>query len=146
MKLKFIFLGKKNSESFNYFMIQYLKRLNSYTKSEVLFFSEKNEIKLGKKVLAHIKTGDFFIILDERGQCMNTLDYAKFIREKIDNYDSIIFLVGGAFGVPKLIVDHCHYLISLSKMTFPHLIARLILLEQTYRAFTILNNHPYHHE
>ena len=59
MKLKFIFLGKKNSESFNSFMIQYLKRLNGYTKSEVLFFSEKNEIKLGKKVLAQIKIGDF---------------------------------------------------------------------------------------
>ena len=146
MKLKFIFLGKKNSESFNSFMIQYLKRLNGYTKSEVLFFSEKNEIKLGKKVLAHIKIGYFFIILDERGQCMNTLDYAQFIREKTENYDSIIFLVGGAFGVPKSIVDRCHAFISLSKMTFPHLVARLILLEQTYRAFTILNNHPYHHE
>ena len=146
MKLKFIFLGKKNSESFTSFMAQYLKRLNGYTKSEVLFFSEKNEIKLGKKVLAHIKIGDFFIILDERGQCMNTLDYAQFIREKTENYDSIIFLVGDAFGVPKSIVDHCHSFISLSKMTFPHLVARLILLEQTYRAFTILNNHPYHHE
>ena len=67
-------------------------------------------------------------------------------KQKIENHDSVIFLVGGAFGVPKPIINKCHSLLSFSEMTFPHLIARLILLEQTYRAFSILNNHPYHHE
>ena len=146
MKLKFIFLGKKNSDSFNLFIDQYLQRINGYTTSEILFFSEKNEIKLEKKILGHIKQGDYFIVLDEKGKCMNTLNYAKFISDKIKNYGSVIFLVGAAFGVPKPIINKSHFLFSLSDMTLPHLIARLILVEQTYRAFTILNNHPYHHE
>ena len=146
MKLKFIFLGKKNFESLNPFIDQYLQRINGYIKSDLLFFSEKNKIKLEKKILGHIKKGDYFIVLDEKGKYMNTLNYAKFIREKTQNYGSVIFLVGGAFGIPKPIINKCHFLFSLSEMTFPHLIARLILVEQTYRAVTILNNHPYHHE
>ena len=146
MKLKFIFLGKKNSESFNPFINDYLKRLNAYTKWEVFFFSEKNEIKLDKRISGHIKQGDYFIVLDEKGKCMNTLNYAKFIRKKMENHASVIFLVGGSFGVPKPIINKCDALLSFSEMTFPHLIARLMLVEQTYRAFSILNNHPYHHE
>ena len=63
----------------------------------------------------------------------------------MNNSSSIIFLVGDAYGVPKSIINQANYVISMSKMTLPHLIARLMIVEQTYRGFTILNNHPYHH-
>ena len=86
------------------------------------------------------------MILDENGILNNTSTYTKFIQQKISNYQTLIFIVGDAYGVPSILSDRADSIISLSKMTFPHSIARLILVEQTYRAFTILNNHPYHHE
>jgi len=146
MKLKFIFLGRKNPESLNFIMEKYLKRLNHYVKSELFFINEKDEIKLEKKLQSRINKTDYLIVLDENGEMTTTLEYSKIIHKQSLIYDTIIFIVGGAYGVPKKIIHKSNYLLALSKMTFPHLIARLILLEQTYRAFTILNHHPYHHE
>ena len=60
--------------------------------------------------------------------------------------NTIFFLVGASYGLPSNIINQANCTISLSKMTLPHLMARLVLVEQTYRALTILNNHPYHHE
>mgnify|MGYP001228721655 CR=1 FL=1 len=146
MKLKFIFLGKQDLQSISFLIEKYLKRLNTYVKSELLVISEKNPIKLDKKITKHITSRTYLMILDENGILNNTSTYTKFIQQKISNYQTLIFIVGDAYGVPSILSDRADSIISLSKMTFPHSIARLILVEQTYRAFTILNNHPYHHE
>ncbi len=146
MKLKFIFFGKKNLHSFEPDISKYLKRLNSYTKAEIIFLSEKNELKLEKKFKSIITPNNYVFSLEENGQPMNTLTYANFLKKKMEDFDSIIFLVGDAYGIPKSILSKSNYSLSLSEMTFTHLIARLILVEQTYRVFTIFNNHPYHHE
>ena len=145
MKLKFIFLGKKNIESFDSIINKYLTRLNHYVKSEFFYLSEKNKKKLEKKIFSFIKPYEYFIVLDEHGELLNTLKYADFLKKRMNNSSSIIFLVGDAYGVPKSIINQANYVISMSKMTLPHLIARLMIVEQTYRGFTILNNHPYHH-
>ena len=146
MKLKFIFFGKKKLHSFESDISNYLKRLNSYTKAEIIFISEKNELKLGKKIKSIITPNNYIVSLEENGQAMNTLTYANFLKKKMEDFDSIIFLVGDAYGIPKSLLSKSNYSLSLSGMTFTHLIARLILVEQTYRVFTIFNNHPYHHE
>ena len=146
MKLKFIFLGKKVSEPIDTMIVNYLKRLNLYVKSEYLYLQDKNQAKLEQKILSTIKPNTCLIILDEKGKNLNTLEYTHFIEDKINRYSSILFVVGDAYGIPNKILNLSDYLIALSKMTFPHLLARLILVEQTYRSFTILNNHPYHHE
>ena len=146
MKLKFIFLGKQDLQSISFLIEKYLKRLNTYVKSELLVISEKNPIKLDKKITKHITSRTYLMILDENGILNNTSTYTKFIQKTISNYQTLIFIVGDAYGVPSILSDRADAIISLSKMTFPHSIARLILVEQTYRAFTILNNHPYHHE
>ena len=146
MKLKFIFLGKKMSKPIDAMIINYLKRLNRYVKSEYLYLQDKNHSKLEQKVLSAIKPNTCLIILDEKGKNLNTLEYSQFIEDKINRYSSILFVVGDAYGIPTKILHSSDYLIALSEMTFPHLFARLILVEQTYRSFTIFNNHPYHHE
>ena len=146
MKLRFIFLGKKNTSFLDSLITEYLKRLNKYVKAEYVFIDEKNNIKLEQKIIKQVKPRDYMIVLDEKGQTFNTVEYAKFLKKRIINSSSIIFIVGDAYSVPKSIFTHANTIFSLSKMTFPHMIARLIILEQTYRSFCILNNHPYHHE
>tara|TARA_Y100000994_G_scaffold99145_1_gene81894 strand:+ start:1272 stop:1712 length:441 start_codon:yes stop_codon:yes gene_type:complete len=146
MKLKFIFLGKKHPKHFSFLMEKYLKRLNMFVKSELFFFQEKNLNKLNQKISKHINAKSYLMILDEKGVQLDTLNYAKLIKKKMINYDSLIFIVGDAYGIPQILIDKSDSIISLSKMTLPHLVARLMLLEQMYRVFTVLNNHPYHHE
>ena len=146
MKLKFIFLGKKHPKSFSILMEKYFRRLNMFVKSELLFVQEKNPNKLNQKISKHINAKSYLMILDEKGAQLDTLNYAKLIKKKMINYDSLIFIVGDAYGIPQTLIDKSDSIISLSKMTLPHLVARLMLLEQMYRVFTVLNNHPYHHE
>ena len=102
--------------------------------------------KIEQKILSAIKPNTCLIILDEKGKSLNTFEYTQFLEDKISRYSSILFVVGDAYGIPHKIRNSSDYLIALSKMTLPHLFARLILVEQTYRSFTIFNNHPYHHE
>jgi len=146
MKLRFIFLGKKNTSFLELLIKEYLKRLNKYVKSEYIFIDEKNSVKLEQKIIKQVKSRDYMIVLDEKGQTFTTVEYAKLLKKTLINFSSIIFIVGDAYSVPKSISNHANTIFSLSKMTFPHMIARLIILEQTYRSFCILNNHPYHHE
>ena len=146
MKLTFIFLGKKKLESYDLLMNKYCKRISSFIKSEVLFINEKNNLKLEKKISNLIKARDLLIVLDEHGTLMNSEEYALFLNKKMKQVNTIFFLVGASYGLPSNIINQANFKISLSKMTLPHLIARLVLVEQTYRALTILNNHPYHHE
>ena len=146
MKLSFIFLGKKKLESYDLLMSKYFKRLNSFINSDVLFINEKNNLKLEKKISTLLKSRDLLVVLDEKGIHMSSDKYAFFLNEKLKQFNTIFFLVGASYGVPLNIIKQADFTISLSKMTLPHLIARLMLVEQTYRALTILNNHPYHHE
>ena len=146
MKLTFIFLGKKKLESYDLLMNKYCKRISSFINSEVLFINEKNNLKLEKKISNLIKAQDLLIVLDEHGTLMNSKEYALFLNNKMKQVNTIFFLVGASYGLPSNIINQANFTISLSKMTLPHLMARLVLVEQTYRALTILNNHPYHHE
>ena len=146
MKLRFIFLGKKNTSFLELLIKEYLKRLNKYVKAEYIFLDEKHDLKLEQKIIKQVKPRDYMIILDEKGQTFTTLEYAKLLKKTLIDFSSIIFIVGDAYSVPDSISTHANTIFSLSKMTFPHMIARLIILEQTYRSFCVLNNHPYHHE
>jgi 23S rRNA (pseudouridine1915-N3)-methyltransferase len=144
MKIKFIFLGKKKSQYTQYLIDNYVLRLNKYIKSDVVFVDNNNNNTL--KIINKLKSRDYLIILDESGRHFNSIQYAALINKSMSTYVSIVLLVGDAYGIPTKILNRANVSISLSNMTFPHLIARLVLVEQTYRAFTIINNHPYHHE
>jgi len=142
MKIKFIFLGKKKSHETSSLVDNYLLRLKKYVKCDIVFFDNNNELKLINK----FKPNDYVIILDELGKSFSSIQFSNLLIKSISNYSTIFLIVGDAYGVSEKILNKSNLKISISNMTFPHLIARLVLLEQTYRAFTILNNHPYHHE
>ena len=145
MKLKFIFLGKKKP-AFDFLMNRYLDRIKNYTTSECFFFNEKTDEKLEKRLKRFLKKQDYLVLLDEKGLRLSTEKYAVFLNSKINQFSTIVFLVGSAYGFPSSIKTKVNFSLSLSKMIFPHLITRVLLLEQTYRALTILHNHLYHHE
>ena len=110
--------------------------------------NNENEIKKieGENILKKIKNNDLLFLLDEKGENYNSRKFADFLKIKLKESKTIIFVIGGAFGFSKEVYAKSNGLISLSKMTFSHQIIRLFFTEQLYRAFTILNNHPYHND
>jgi 23S rRNA (pseudouridine1915-N3)-methyltransferase len=96
-------------------------------------------------LLAAVPEGAALVALDEQGKAMTSGDFAAWLGERRDNGQrDIAFLIGGADGLDDSIVDRAGLKLSLGRMTWPHLMARLLLVEQLYRAHTILTGHPYH--
>ncbi|MDC3182041.1 23S rRNA (pseudouridine(1915)-N(3))-methyltransferase RlmH, partial [Flavobacteriaceae bacterium] len=94
----------------------------------------------------NIKKNDLLFLLDEKGKNYDSREFAEFLKIKFQESKTIVFVIGGAFGFSKDLYSKSVGLISLSRMTFSHQIIRLFFTEQLYRAFTILNNHPYHND
>ena len=99
-----------------------------------------------ENILKKIKKNDLLFLLDEKGKNYNSREFADFLKVRFQESKTIVFVIGGAFGFSKDLYTKSKGLISLSKMTFSHQIIRLFFTEQLYRAFTILNNHPYHND
>lgn len=155
MEIKLIVVGKtKNNELIN-LISNYVKRINFFNKFQIIEVNSiktkknsENEIKKieGENILKKIKNNDLLFLLDEKGENYNSRKFADFLKKKLKESKTIIFVIGGAFGFSKEVYAKSNGLISLSKMTFSHQIIRLFFTEQLYRAFTILNNHPYHND
>ncbi len=93
-----------------------------------------------------VEQSDFLVALDERGKQFDSIALSKFIQAKTNaSVKRLVFVIGGAFGLDESILKRANYTWSLSQLTFPHQLVRLILSEQLYRAFTILKNEKYHH-
>lgn len=104
---------------------------------------KKQEAKL---VLQQLSKDDFLVLLDERGRELSSTELSAFIQQRAnERVKRLVFLIGGAFGVEAAIAQRASYTWSLSKLVFPHMLVRLILAEQVYRACTILKNEKYHH-
>jgi len=107
--------------------------------------TEKLKNKEGKKVLAKVPDNNYVIALSVKGKPMTSEGLAKSIQNvQMKSYSSIAFLVGGPLGLSDEVIDKADYNLSLSHMTFTHQMIRLILLEQIYRAFKIIEGEPYH--
>ena len=155
MEIKLIVVGKtKNHELIN-LISNYVKRINFFNKFQIIEVNSiktkknnENEIKKieGENILKKIKNNELLFLLDEKGENYNSRKFADFLKMKLKESKTIIFVIGGAFGFSKEVYAKSNGLISLSKMTFSHQIIRLFFTEQLYRAFTILNNHPYHND
>ncbi len=142
MKIKLIFLGKKKSSVLSDLIMNYFARIKKEINSELVFFSNYN-----KKKISIINNDDVVILVDEKGEHYDSISFSKKIKDKIQNSSKrIVFIVGDAYGFPLELYERSDETISLSKLTFPHEIARLIIVEQLYRAIMIIKNHPYHHE
>jgi len=103
--------------------------------------------KEGETILGLLKKEDYLVLLDERGKQLSSEGLAEFIQQRAnESQKNIIFLIGGAFGVSKELMDRANYKWSLSQLVFPHQIVRMLLAEQVYRACSINRNEKYHHQ
>lgn len=134
----------------------YMNRLKKYISSEICIIRElkntKNftpgqvKMKEGEEILKKIKSNDRLILLDERGKKYSSTEFASFLSHQLMlPAQRLVFIIGGAFGVSEEVYKRKDEWLSLSKLTFSHQLTRVILLEQLYRAFTILKGEPYHH-
>ncbi|OYT16311.1 MAG: 23S rRNA (pseudouridine(1915)-N(3))-methyltransferase RlmH [Bacteroidetes bacterium 4572_77] len=157
MKIKMLYVGKTTDKAVILGMEKYLKRMKKYVSfSQDMVPGLKNtknlsekEIKQkeGKMILDKLSPHDFLILLDENGKEFNSVAFASLIEKKMLHATrSIVFLIGGAYGFSDDVYNKAQQKIALSQMTFSHQIIRLIFMEQIYRAFTIINKEPYHHE
>lgn len=156
MKFQFINIGKPHDENLRSAVDDFTKRINNYYKTEWIIIPPlKNTASLStnilkeneaQTILSKINAEDFLVLLDESGKQLTSVELAKFISQKaIQSTRSLIFLIGGAYGVSDEIKQRANFIWSLSKLVFPHMLVRLILAEQVYRACTILRNEKYHH-
>lgn len=157
MKISLVLVGKTTDKIVELGIEKYLKRMKRYIQFKVeVIPALKNtrnmneaEIKLkeGELILNKLTTFDFLVLLDENGKEMTSVKFASFIEKSmLQSVKNLVFVVGGAYGFSDAVYKKANQKISLSQMTFSHQIIRMIFLEQIYRAFTIINNEPYHHE
>ncbi|MGE4572540.1 MAG: 23S rRNA (pseudouridine(1915)-N(3))-methyltransferase RlmH [Candidatus Izemoplasmatales bacterium] len=157
MKIKIISVGKIKEKYFKNAIDEYSKRISKYSKLEFLevpdekapeSLSDKDmEIikdKEGEKILSKINN-EYIIVLDIFGNQLDSIDLSKKIID-IFSYQSsdIVFIIGGSLGLSKQVIDKANLKLSFSKLTFPHQLMKVLLLEQIYRSFRIINNEPYH--
>lgn len=149
--IKIICLGKIKEKYFNDAIKEYEKRLSKYTKLEIIELNDEkdNDIKvcLQKEkvsILNHIKEKDNIIILDIEGKEYTSLEFSNFLEKELIINSNITFLIGSSNGLDEEIKKLTNKKISFSKLTFPHQLFRIILLEQIYRSFKIINNEAYH--
>ncbi|MCQ2285435.1 MAG: 23S rRNA (pseudouridine(1915)-N(3))-methyltransferase RlmH [Bacteroidales bacterium] len=157
MKIKLTYIGKPDGDLFQSAIDDYVKKVRFYIGYELvsipyikncksLSFSEQKE-KEGEQFLKKIEPGDFVVLLDEHGKEMTSMQFSAQLQQYMNNgTKTLVFLIGGAYGFSEAVYQRANAKISLSKMTFPHIMTRLIFTEQLYRAFTILKGEPYHHE
>ncbi len=109
--------------------------------------AEQQKEKEGELICKAIQPGDVVVLLDEHGKEMRSLEFADWMKRKMNTVNKrLIFVIGGPYGFSKSVYDRADEKISMSKMTFSHQMIRLIFVEQLYRAMNILQGGPYHHE
>jgi len=157
MKLKIIFLGKTEADYLKTASDIYYKRLQNYLPIELIIIPalkntkalniEQQKTKEGKLILDKIEPSDLVVLLDEKGKEYRSIEFANYFQNKMNSgIKSLCLIIGGPYGFSPDVYAKANHKIALSKMTFSHQMIRLILLEQCYRAMSILRNEPYHHE
>ncbi len=157
MKIKLIAIGKTDDKNLIHLIENYQKRLSHYVKFEFKVIPDIKKAKNlseteqkereGLLILKEITSTDQLILLDENGHEFRSVEFSRFMQKKMNSgIKQLVFVIGGPYGFSKTVYQKNQGKVSLSKMTFSHQMIRLFMVEQLYRAFTILKNEPYHHE
>jgi 23S rRNA (pseudouridine1915-N3)-methyltransferase len=157
MKIQLWAIGKNNEPYVSSGVEDFTKRISNYFKVEwniipvpknAGMMSEMDlKKKEGELILDWLENEDYLVALDEHGKSMTSEKLATFLQSRANESNKrVVFLIGGAFGLDDSILKRANYTWSLSDLTFPHQLVRLILAEQIYRACTILRNEKYHHK
>lgn len=158
MKITLITVGKIKEKYLKDAIAEYSKRLSKYCKLEIVEVADEKTVenaseiveksirdKEGERILKYVKEDAFVITLEIGGKQLSSEELADKIEKLgIQGTSHIIFIIGGSIGLGQAVLDHSDYALSFSKMTFPHQLMRVILLEQVYRSYRIISGEPYH--
>lgn len=142
--IKIICVGKLKEKYLKDGINDYLKRINKYHKTIIIELPDSNIFNEGNEILKNINNKDYLIAMCIEGEILSSKELAKKIDKTFITNSNITFIIGGSDGIRDDIKEKCHYKLSFSKLTYPHGLFRLILLEQIYRSFKIINNETYH--
>lgn len=157
MKIELTVIGKTSIGYLKQGIDEYIKRLKHYVPFEIKYIDDiKNTKNIsedqqkrteGAKILSLLDKSDFVVLLDEHGKEYTSMQYSSYIQKRmLSGAKKVVFVIGGPYGFSQEVYDRANDKISFSKMTFNHEMIRLIFTEQLYRAYTIINHEPYHHE
>jgi 23S rRNA (pseudouridine1915-N3)-methyltransferase len=157
MNIKILMIGKTDNSIMKTIVDDYSKRLSMYINfsfeviNDIKNAKNLTEIqqkeKEGELILTKLKPSDHLILLDENGENFSSIGFSEFIQKKMNSgIKTLVLVIGGPYGFSESVYKKANGKIALSKMTFSHQMIRMIIVEQLYRAFTILNNEPYHHQ
>lgn len=162
MKINIICIGNIKEKFYTDACNEYLKRLSKYIQVNVIELKEEKLRDDNKAEEERVKTAEseklietinkyknsYNILLDVKGKQIDSIELSELIKDKKDsaltNIEDLNFIIGGSLGYQDTLRDRCEYKLSFSKMTYPHQLMRVILLEQIYRSFKIINNEAYH--
>lgn len=158
MRVTILCVGKIKEAYFTSAINEYTKRLSKFVKLEIIEVKDEKtpdkaspaeeaiiKKKEGERLLRYVKDGAYIFVLAVEGIQFSSNDFASKIDiAAVSGKSHIIFIIGGSLGLDGDIIKKADYLISFSKMVFPHQLMRVILLEQIYRGYKIINNEPYH--
>ena len=157
MKISFWSVGKSHELYVKAGIEEFTKRLSNYfpvqwtiipvPKNAGMLSEADLKKREGEMILGFLKEDDYLVALDERGKALTSESLATLLQQRAnESTKNIVFLIGGAFGLDEKVLQAARFKWSLSALTFPHQLVRLILSEQVYRACTILRNEKYHHK
>ena len=158
MNITIICVGKIKEKFYTMAVDEYVKRLSRYCQLKIVELKDEKtpdgasenviesiKDKEGTRILESIKDNTYVIALAIEGKQLDSVELSKKIDQlKLEGNSNVVFVIGGSLGLSKQVLARADYKLSFSKMTFPHQLMRVILLEQVYRGFRISNNEPYH--
>lgn len=156
MTIQLLTIGKTDNKHLQQLIEDYTKRLDFYIKFQFEIIpdlkktknlsEEQQKNKEGALILNKLKPTDILVLLDENGKQYDSVAFSNFLQKQMNSgIKQLVFVIGGPYGFSEALYQKARAKVSLSKMTFSHQMIRLFMVEQLYRAFTILRNEPYHH-
>lgn len=142
--IRIICVGKIKESFYREAILEYQKRIGKYHKLVVEEIMDSNPSEEGERILKKLNVKDFNVVLDLRGEMMDSVSFSNFIDETFLWHSTINFIIGGSDGLDDMVLEIADYRLSFSLLTFPHQLFRVVLLEQIYRAFKILHHESYH--
>ncbi len=148
MGITVLTVGKNKKDCFSEIFYDYYERIKKYRNIEIKYIKDYGEFKddkesiiekESKNIIENFEKNSYKVLLAKDGKMVDSISFSKLLEK-----ENISFIIGGVFGVNGKVYESADFVLSLSKMTFPHRIARIVLLEQIYRGLTILNKEKYH--
>lgn len=156
MRMRVLAVGSRMPAWVDAACAEYLKRLGAFARTELVEIAAPSRSARGcgarakaseaERLLAALKPGEYVVALDESGRSHTTRELAGWLEARRREGRDLAFLIGGADGFAPAVRERADFTLSLSKLTLPHALARVVLLEQLYRAHTVLAHHPYHRD